>query len=192
MNEEDNHLDSDTLEMLSNNTRAGHGDYWYWRDKPEGEYGAAKSVLEDAGRRVEGLRSLPREEQHPDLEADIDGQRSAIEVTELVHQESLQRSIREKCCYYFEWSRDSFLNTLQEVICRKDNVNIKEGYEKFILIIVTDEFIINKFCVSDWLSNAEFDVKNITSIYLGLSYHPEVGGNGSCPVFELNLQRESN
>ena len=93
---------------------------WAWRDKPVGELGAARTILQAAGIHFAELRS--REDDPPDCEARLDGsdQVSAIEVTELIDQETLDRAmkaIRERDAglkpeqpeAYFAWDRASLL-----------------------------------------------------------------------------------
>ena len=49
---------------------------WYWRDKPVGEHGVARNILEAAGVQVDGLKSL--DQDPPDCEATLEG-RAEIE-----------------------------------------------------------------------------------------------------------------
>jgi len=60
----------------------GASDYWYWRNKPQMEVGAARDVLTCASVSFSNLKA--RENDPPDCEAIIDGQLAGIEVTELV------------------------------------------------------------------------------------------------------------
>jgi hypothetical protein len=71
----------------------GWQDYWDWaNDKPAKQLGAVKDVLEAAGVSFSDLRSC--EDDPPDCEAFIDGQCSAIEHSELLCQENLQKNLR--------------------------------------------------------------------------------------------------
>lgn len=79
------------LRLIEVHSRPWNG-YWAWRDKPVGEREAAEDVLSAAGLNLSCLRSRP--EDPPDCEAIIDSQRWGIEVTELVHQRTLERSLR--------------------------------------------------------------------------------------------------
>ena len=83
--------DDDFKQLVLANTREWNG-FWFWRDKPVGERGAARDILEAAKVQVTDLRSL--DQDPPDCEANLDGQFSAIEVTELVHRPTLERSIK--------------------------------------------------------------------------------------------------
>jgi hypothetical protein len=50
--------DSDPFEdVLRNKDRNSGRDYWYWKDKPQGEAGAALEALTGAGFAVKELRS---------------------------------------------------------------------------------------------------------------------------------------
>jgi hypothetical protein len=188
-------------EALERNTR-GWLDYWYWRDKPAGELGAASAVLEEADVHVEGLRSRGNEDP-PDCEGRLAGQRCGIEVVELVHRPTLEQSIAatrsrrrgkepRRPEVYFVWERDDLLSALQDIIDAKDRPkNIKGGpYHRYLLVIVTDEFFLYRDQVAHFLEGATFRAGMISDAYLGLSYHPSLEpGGGRCPVFHLPITR---
>jgi hypothetical protein len=187
--------ENDLPSKIAANIRPWPG-YWAWRDKPVGELGAASTLLREAGIKVDELAS--RRDDLPDCEGMLDGQWSAIEVTELVHRKVLERSlkaIRERTVgrepknseAYFVWDRASLLNALQELIETKDTVHYKGGpYERYVLAIHTDEFFLNSATVRQFLEGAVFHARLITDVIVGLSYEPSLRG---CPVFLLELTR---
>ena len=64
------------------------------------------------------------------------------------------------------------------------------GDDRYILVIVTDEFTLNRHTVEAFLAGATFRARMIDDVVLGLSYHPSSDeGGGSCPVFSLPLVR---
>ncbi len=163
--------------------------YWYWKDKQVGELGAAHDVLAQAGIMVEGLRSRG-DQDPPDCEAIVDGLWAGIEITELTHRETLERSLKGDG-QHFTWPRETLLSQLQYWIDRKDTAKLKGGpYERYFLVIVTDEFCLDRESVRAHLEGATFRASMITDVLFGLSYHPdpETGG-GECPVFRLPLER---
>jgi hypothetical protein len=94
--------------------------------------------IESCWLRIIGLVSRPKTEDPPDCEGTVDGKWSAVEVTELVHEPSLRRSIKaikqrnqgrepEKPEAYFPWDRDSLLAAVQERIAAKDALTLKGG-----------------------------------------------------------------
>ena len=132
---------SDLGAVIRANTREANT-FWFWRDRPVGERGAALEILGQAGVDVIGLVSRNPSEDPPDCEATLDGHFSGVEVTELVDQETLQRSIRatrdreagkeprqpEACLV---WDRDSLLTELQAFIDRKNRKTQKGSpYER--------------------------------------------------------------
>jgi hypothetical protein len=172
--------------------------YWFWRDRPLAEREAAATVLTGAGFQVEPVRSREVGDDPPDCEALVDGTHCGIEVTELVHRSTLKRSIqavraREKGREpdapeaYFAWERNDLLEALQRLISRKDKAKPKGGpYGRYILVIVTDEFFLDRYTVEGFLDGATFETDLITDVLLGLSYHPSPEPDGgSCPVFRL-------
>src|SRR5438067_11480861 len=91
-------------------TMRGANDYWYWRDKPIMEIGAARQALESAGLEINDLQC--REHDPPDCEGFIDGVRCGVEVTELVHRPTLESTLRGTH-QVFAWDRDDLCSVLQ-------------------------------------------------------------------------------
>ena len=147
--------------------------------------------------KVEGLLSRPEREDPPDCEGTLDGQWSGVEVTELVHRPTLERSLKAlkereagreptKPEAYFRWDRDDFLGALQKLITDKDEAKLKGGpYRKYVLIIHTDEFFLDRRAVDHFLRGAKCRSRLITDVFLGLSYEPGFG----IPTFRLELTR---
>jgi hypothetical protein len=169
--------------------------FWAWRDKPIGEHGAAAEILGRVGVQVMGLVSRPPNEDPPDCEGTLDHQWSGIEVTELVHRKALERSIKaikernacrepERPGVYFEWDRATFIDVVRKLIDAKDAVKLKGGpYKRYVLVIHTNEFTLSRIAVSEFLQGAKFRARQITDVFLGLSYEPGFG----IPTFRLDL-----
>jgi hypothetical protein len=184
--------DDDFKQLVLANTREWNS-FWFWRDKPVGESGAAVAILEAAKVRVTDLRSLHPDDP-PDCEATLDGQFSGIEVTELVHQPTLERSIKavrqrsrgeepEKAEAYFRWERDHLIEALQKLLDVKNSKPPKRSYERYVLVIHSAEYLLDSGTVERFLQGARFNTSLITRAFLGLSYEPGKG----YPVFELKL-----
>jgi hypothetical protein len=177
-------------------------DFWTWQDKPIGEHGAAWEVLHAAGLRVETLNPREPNQDPPDCEGRVDGLWTGVEVTELVHRATLKQSIKalkqrhagkepDRPEVHFLWGRDDLLAALRERLAVKDGRAPKGGpYERYILVMVTDELFLDSDRVERFLQGATFRVAFITDAFLGLSYHPAFKGKGGYPVFPLQLTRE--
>ncbi|KRR08268.1 hypothetical protein CQ12_37235 [Bradyrhizobium jicamae] len=187
--------DDDDFEQLVLANKREWNSFWFWRDKPVGESGIARNILEATGVQVDGLRSLDPNDP-PDCEATLDGQFSGVEVTELVHRPTLERSIKavrqrsrgeepRKPEAYFDWHRDDLIAALQAMLNAKDAAKLKRSYERYVLVIHTDEFFLDSDRVGSFLKGARFNTSLITHAFLGLSYEPGKG----YPVFELELVR---
>ena len=192
MDDDENLTDEDFKQLVLANTREWNS-FWSWRDKPVGERGIARDVLEAAGIQVDGLRSL--DPDPPDCEAILDGQFSGIEVTELVHRPTLERSIKavrqrsrgeepQKPEAYFVWGRDDLFAALQAILAAKDAATLKRPYEQYVLVIHTDECFLDSHNVERFLMAAQFSTSLITHAFLGLAYEPSKG----YPVFRLELR----
>jgi hypothetical protein len=186
--------DDDDLERLILANRREWNGFWFWRDKPVGERGIAREVLEAAKVEVTDLRSL--DQDPPDCEATLDGQLSGIEVTELVHRPTLAQSIKavrqrargtepRKPEAYFNWGRDDFVDALQKLLDVKNSKPPARSYARYVLVIHTAEFFLDGGTIDRFLQGARFSSGLITRAFLGLSYEPGKG----YPVFELELVR---
>lgn len=179
-------------ELIEANLRPWNS-YWAWKHKPTGESGAASEILRGAGINAEGLVSRG-DQDPPDCEARVDGCLTGVEVTELVHRQTLERSLKalklraqgkepHKAEAYFVWDRADLLGALQARIDAKDRAILKGGpYERYILVVYTDEMFLSASQVEQWLKGATFRADRITDVLLGLSYDP---AQQCCPVFKL-------
>ena len=177
MNDDDNFK-----QLVLANKREWNG-FWYWRDKPVGERGAARNILDEAGVQVDDLRSLDPGQEPPDCEATLNGQFSGIEVTELVHRPTLERSIKavrqrsrgeepRRPEVYFAWDRDDLIEALQKMLDVKNSKKPKRSYERYVLVIHTAEYLLDSNSVEGFLKGASFNTNLITRAFLGLSYEP--------------------
>ena len=174
-----------------------HG-FWTYPDRRRAERGAAQRILEAAGMTVRDLRSRPKHRDPPDCEGHLNGCWSAIEVTELIHQPTLERALKARKDRdaglqpirpeaLFVWGRPGLLRSLREKIERKDRARLKGGpYERHVLIIYTDETFLARDNVGRFLRGATFATRSITDVLFGLSYH-----QGDYPVFQLQLTKHS-
>jgi hypothetical protein len=79
------------------------------------------------------------------------------------------------------WDRDIFLSKLRDIIDCKDKKTQKGGsYERYALVVHSDETFLNRENTSGFLEGATFRTKLITDVFFGLSYH-----EGCCPVFHF-------
>jgi hypothetical protein len=179
-----NHDDSDFARAMFENKR-GANEFWYWKDKLVMETGVARTVLKNAGRQFQQLRSRGREDP-PDCEAIIEGLRYGIEVTELVDEATLKAAIKGNPQFLL-WDRDQLCAELQKRIDRKDvpPQKVKGGpYDRYMLIIATDETALGHRDVEQFLEGEMFRSSFITDVLFGLSYDPSL----KCyPIFQLSL-----
>ena len=82
------------------------------------------------------------------------------------------------------WDRAQPLSALQARIDAKDQ-NWKGGpYERYVLVIHTDEFSLDRDTVARFLQGATFQTQLLTDVFLGLSFD-------SNSVFRLDLLRRA-
>ena len=172
------------------NSRArGHGDYWHCKNKQEKETDAAKQVLTIAGHKVVDLRARQPGQDSPDCEAFINGHWCGVDVSEFVDQASLEASIKGPA-QHRAWTREDFCLEIQKRIGREDcSAKVKGGpYQKYFLVLVVDNlYCLNRENLAQFLAGSTFQASLVTDAYVGLSFHPEIEGKGSCPVFKLVL-----
>jgi hypothetical protein len=189
--------EDDLRKLIKANSRPWNT-FWSWRDKSIGEHGAAIEILQRAGVDVVDLASRPQNEDPPDCEGRLDGKWSGVEVTELVHRKTLERSIKalkqraaghepEQPEAYFVWERDDLIAAIQALIDGKDVAKVKGGpYERYVLVIYTDEFFLSQEAVRKYLEGTTFRCQLITDVIIGLSHEPGFG----IPTFRLEVTRE--
>jgi hypothetical protein len=167
------------------NARSSGRDFWHFKDKGVMEWGAVREILLTAGLKIEG-DVTKRTDDPPDCEAVIDGERCGIEATELVHQEALQRTKQSGQELHFVWDKENFCRELQSRITRKDRADNVKGapYQRYILVIFTDEFFLNRNDVEGFIAGTSFRATFITDVFLGLSYDATIK---EYPVFRLQL-----
>jgi len=162
-------------------------DFFDWSDRPVQERVIARTMLEHAGFKVSTFKSC--EDDPPDCEGTLDGNRSAVEVTRLNHEKTRAQSMKArregKPEVYFYWERDDLLLKLQILIDKKElDVKRYSGgpYDRYVLVLHTDEMVLTKATVEKHLEGATFHSRLFTDVVLGLSY--ETGGY---PAFRLQL-----
>ena len=148
--------------------------FWVGPNKRITEHGVASEILREAGVEVLDLVSRPRNQDPPDCEGKLDGRWSGVEVTELVHQKALEHSIKHSEAYFL-WNRNHLIAEIQDRIDAKDAAQLKGGpYERYVLVIHSNEFILSRIAVTEFLQDAKFRAKLITDVFLGLSYEPGI------------------
>jgi hypothetical protein len=76
---------------------------------------------------------------------------------------------------YFVWDRDDLVEALQKMLDEKNSKKPKRSYERYLLVIHTDEFFLDSDGVGRFLKGASFNTSLITKVFLGLSYEPGKG-----------------
>ena len=76
----------------------------------------------------------------------------------------------------------------KRISAKDERQKVKGGpYGRYLLVVVTDEFVLDRHTVSHLLAGASFQTSMIDEAYLGLSHHPIIEqGGGSCPVLRLS------
>jgi hypothetical protein len=142
----------------------------------------ARLVLEAAGIEFTNLHHRGEGRDPPDCEVEINGVRCGIELTEFVHRKALERSIKAHRAgsqqrYYFEWTREEFLEQLREEIAKKDQPrDLKDGpWERYFLVFWTGEMRLGIEELTEFLNGVVIECELITDAFIGLDYHPGQG-----------------
>lgn len=206
MAEDDDAWDFDDI---ARNTREANP-YGYWKDRAVMEAGITKDVLTALRLPFEQLRSRPQQEQPPDCEAIVRGRRTGIELTEFMHQPTLEKNIktnerlplspgiplwnqpnlraRLRSQRFYIWDRDTLRAEMQHLIDEKDlpPEEVKGGpYDQYFLIVHTGEGALGKDNVGAFLQGATFQARFIEHAYFWLPPLLDVP-----VVFELKLIAE--
>jgi hypothetical protein len=144
----------------------------------------ARDALQAAQLNFERLVHHGKGEDPPDCEAVVDGDRWGIELTELLHQASLEQRVNGDGSAHHEWTREDFLAALRERIGRKDDPSTIKGgpYQRYLLIIRTNEMYLWRERIQEFLAGEEFECARITDAYIALDYNPALRDYPVIPV----------
>lgn len=192
MSPEDERAIADALRAARAKAR-GYADFFGWapdRDLEERSVaGYLAHSLEAAGAPFfSNIKIRGRGNDPPDLEAlDHDGNRLAIEVTELVDGQAIKAHKAGQPYYSAEWRRTKFLSFLTSLLVAKNAKfsNLKDGPYPggYLVIAFTDEPELQRETVESFLEGHRFlGLDNVQRAILLLSYDPRLN---LCPHFEL-------
>jgi hypothetical protein len=152
-------------------------DFFDWDDRPIQERCIAREMLQSAGFEVAEFES--REDDPPDCEGVLNGKRAAIEVTRLNHEKARAMNMKARKEnkpeeeVYFVWERADLLAKIQELIDKKER-DVKRyssgPYDRYFLVLHSDEMVLTKATVQKYLEGATFRSRSFTDVVLGLSY----------------------
>lgn len=178
------------VELVRLNHRP-HAGYFTWeKNSSIEEHGALQALAESLQHNGEQLwkSSWCREvgEDPPDCEAEgLNGDRIAIEVTELVDGDSAAAARVGKPIPWEPWGTQRLINEIEKRIQRKDNPATVHGgpYDHYVLLIYCDERRVLDYGLIEALRSHLFSkTKLITKIIFLMSYLP---WEGYCPYLEL-------
>lgn len=171
-----------------------YANFFDWHKKDEKELGIIETLFESM--KLHGINTFQNlrisQKDPPDCIAeDQSGNLIGIEVCELVDEEVVRLNAQGKNVYR-DWTIDEIVKQLEMIIDEKDYKLFHGGpYKKLILIIHTDEFVINFQTLQPILETYQFKKTNqITEAYLLFSYDPEIGHRYCttyCPYIQLKI-----
>jgi hypothetical protein len=173
----------------------GYADFFGWgSDRDIEEWGVVTSLaesLENDGKNIFfSLKRRGRPNDPPDCEArDTNGNRIAIEVTELVDGKAIQAYKSGAVYEWADWDKEKFTTSLQSLILRKDSrfTELKEPpYEGgYFVVIFTDEPMLDRSTVESYLEGYKFKKPEyLTKAFLLVSYDPSLE---RCPHYDLQF-----
>lgn len=180
------------IDTIKANVRQ-HAGYFAWvSDRTVEEIGVVQSLHESLEKLSEGFfhsyQSRGESNDPPDCEAlTNEGERIAIEVTELVDGDSIAASKRKKRIPWEPWGRTELYELIQGRIEKKDNpAEIKGGpYSRYVLIIYCDEPRFLDYDLIEHVRSCDFGpTKLLDRVFFLMSYIP---WEKCCPFIELKL-----
>lgn len=175
----------------------GYADFFHWPlDRDLEEIGVVQSLSEALESRGESffhaVRSRGRPNDPPDCEAlDCNGERIAIEVTELVDEAAIVAFKKGAKYNWAEWDVGRCTRSIAERLILKAErfSRLKDGPYPggYVVVLHSDEPNLNLERVDRWLRDAApFEAPNVSRAFLLLSYEPRIQ---DYPHFELRLRR---
>lgn len=172
-----------------------HAGYFAWpTDRTVEEIGVVQSLYESLEKYGEiffhTYRSRGENNDPPDCEALTDeGERIALEVTELVDGESVAATKRKDDLPWELWTHSEAYELIQARIRKKDSPLVVKGgpYSQYVLIIYCDEPRMLDYDLIEHIRTCEFGpTKLLDRVFFLMSYSP---WEKSCPFVELMLSR---
>ncbi len=168
-----------------------YASFFTWPDQKIEERGALRDLLHSMQLSGEAEYSEPTSSpvDPPDcIVLDRDGRLVAVEVTELVSGEAIQRNQwGEKI--YRDWKPNEVADEINRLVLGKDGKKFHGGpYAKKIVLIFTDEIVLQACQAeyAEYLAGQSFgQVNQMDEAYLLFSYD----GTDRCPYVKLRLKR---
>ena len=152
--------------------------FFDWPRKDVKELGIVETLFESM--KLQGINIFQNlcisQKDPPDCIAeDQSGNLIGLEVSEFVDEEAVRLNAQGKDVYR-DWAIDEIVKQLEIIITEKDSKTFHGGpYKKLILVIHTDEFVIDFQTLKPILETHAFRKTNqITGAYLLFSYDPEI------------------
>lgn len=167
-----------------------YASFFEWPDRRVKEKGVASdwlaSLAAGGDRRLSNVR--PSTADWPDCEVDDAlGRAIAIEITEFVDREALERNIRGEAIYRL-WEASNIISFLEEIIRGKDLKCSHGGlFHRVVLVIHADEPELRVEDFRAVLAGRVFCASNIDEAYLLLSYDPR---HEIYPHIRLSLEQQ--
>jgi len=162
--------------------------FWEWPDKSAKELEIVKNLLDsmerDGIKHYRNPRSL--KDNWPDCTIENEsGNSIAVEVTELVDEEVIQRCQQGEAVYRL-WTDEDIVDEVKKRLIGKDLKSFHGNlYSKVILVIHTDEFELIASRLFPALGKGEFPVlRNIEEVFVICSYDPKTK---SYPYYQIPL-----
>lgn len=177
----------------------GYADFFGWStDRDLEEWGVTTTLCEalqhTGGSFFDKVKARGRPNDPPDCEAvDREGNRIAIEVTELVCPDAIRAYKAGQVYVWSDWSNDRLIAALADRIASKGAryETLKGGpYDgRYVILIYTDESMLPIAAVREYLDGYIFERPDgVTRVFLLLSYDPTVK---TYPYVELSLGEQS-
>ena len=170
----------------------GHASFFQWApNRDVEEWGVVnhlrESLMADRADFFRDISIRGRGNDPPDCEArSNDGERIAIEVTELVDPAAIVAFKRGNPYRWTDWSRESLREALQERLTTKDQrySSLQGGpYGQYLLVVHTDEPMLSHTVARTLLDTVRFArPAHIDRAFLLISYDPRLQ---RCPYIEF-------
>jgi hypothetical protein len=186
---------SDIFGYIERSQKRGYATFFEWPlDRDLAELGVVRylvaSMEADHQSFFHDIKSRGRGNDPPDCEAfDNNGQRTAIEVTELVDPRGIVNFQSGRTDDWVVWTQEKFLEGIGERLFTKAKRSkaLKDGPYPggYSVVIFTDEPALSMEAVSRYLINHKFPAfEGLSMAFLLLGYDPAIQ---ACPWFRLGL-----
>jgi hypothetical protein len=185
--------DDDLLTALAEAVakQRGYADFYHWHDKRQKELGLLEALVEAASRiglTLSDDRLQQEGKDPPDAWVTLAGTSIAVEFTEFVDRNLIEKQRREKQGQWRAWNQQEVEVKLSSIFEEKDHAGFGRGVDYWLVIHCDEPALSSELLDRHLRAMPAIAASGIARCFVLLSYDPSVQ---SYPLLEVTVKRAS-